>query len=918
MKRFATFCFLAFAVVLLLTNGAMAQSGASVDSPTGVPGFKFTDLPQVYVEGALTFDYFVTTSPVVPIVNENNTAVLGSGSGYGVAGPGGNLTIYIPPQASGSVTVTVKGDIDGSEVLVPLVSFTRDFGGGPKTPTSVLLASSANPAPYGDQMTFTATVTGSGGTPTGTVTFKVGTSAGTDVGLTNGIATFDREGLLSVGTHTITASYSGDGAFDGSSSTLDQTVNTKALSIADITASSKVYDGTTDATYTGTPSLQGVVYNETVTVVGTPTVAFDTKNAGTGKIVTVSGFTLGGAHAGNYTLTQPTLLSANITPKELTVTGITASDKTYDGNANATLITGTPALVEPVSGDAVTLSAGDAIGKFDNKNQGTNKPVTVSGLTITGGDAANYTLAEPKTTASIFKAPASVVPAANGKTYGTPEPALTGSITGFVQSDGIGAIYSRTSGETVGQYTTSATLSPAGALDNYDINYGTAAFTITKATASVTPNAATKLYGAPDPPLTGTLAGFVAADNVTAAFGRTSGEPVGQYTISATLSPTTVLPNYDITYNTANFTITTNTTTTALTTSAATSVYGQSVNFTGTVTGSSGGPPTGTVDFKDGTTSLGTGTLSAGVATLSISTLAVGTHSITAVYGGDANFAGSTSSAVTQTITDATTNTGSVAGAGLISSPAGAYVSKPTFTGKGYFVFAVGYVKNNPLPIGLTTFVLKSNSLFSSTAFSFSSLKHESLVFSGAQATFTGTGKVNGSGNYGFLLSVLDGHATKTSDKLRIKIWNKNQANAVFYDSQMGAADDASPTATVTGGVITITKSGGSSTAMDMSIEQLMEDEAAAAVPTEYALHNAYPNPFNPSTTIGFDLPEAAKVRLAVYDMLGREVAVLADEERPAGQHSVRFDAGKLSSGMYIFRLQAGSFTQTKKLMLMK
>jgi len=97
------------------------------------------------------------------------------------------------------------------------------------------------------------------------------------------------------------------------------------------------------------------------------------------------------------------------------------------------------------------------------------------------------------------------------------------------------------------------------------------------------------------------------------------------------------------------------------------------------------------------------------------------------------------------------------------------------------------------------------------------------------------------------------------------------------------------------------------------SLAAMVED-----IPTEYGLSQNYPNPFNPSTTIGFDLPEAAKVRLAVYDMLGREVAVLADEERPAGQHSVRFDAGRLSSGMYIFRLQAGDFTQTKKLMLMK
>ena len=264
------------------------------------------------------------------------------------------------------------------------------------------------------------------------------------------------------------------------------------------------------------------------------------------------------------------------------------------------------------------------------------------------------------------------------------------------------------------------------------------------------------------------------------------------------------------------------------------------------------------------------------------------------------------------------TATGSAAGAGSISSPAGAYASKPAYIGKGYFAFAAGYIRNNPLPIGLTTFALKSASFLSKAAFTFTSFKYEALTFSGNQGTLVGTGKVNYSGDYGFLLSFTDGHASNTSDKLRMKIWNKNSANAVFYDSQMGAPDDASPTAAVTGGVLTITRSGESTAAMDMDVEELIAADDAAQVPTEYALYNAYPNPFNPSTTIKFDLPEASMVRLAVYDMLGREVAVLVNGERVAGQHIVVFDAGRLASGMYIYRLQTGDFTQTKKLMLMK
>jgi MBG domain-containing protein len=113
-------------------------------------------------------------------------------------------------------------------------------------------------------------------------------------------------------------------------------------------------------------------------------------------------------------------------------------------------------------------------------------------------------------------------------------------------------------GETVagGPYTISATLSPSGVLANYDITYNTANFTITKATASVTPDAASKTYGTADPTFTGSLAGFLEADGVTAFYSRTEGETVGSYPISATLSPSSALDNYAITYNAADFTIT--------------------------------------------------------------------------------------------------------------------------------------------------------------------------------------------------------------------------------------------------------------------------------------------------------------------------------------------------------------------------
>ncbi|MFB3130904.1 MAG: T9SS type A sorting domain-containing protein, partial [Rhodothermales bacterium] len=94
-------------------------------------------------------------------------------------------------------------------------------------------------------------------------------------------------------------------------------------------------------------------------------------------------------------------------------------------------------------------------------------------------------------------------------------------------------------------------------------------------------------------------------------------------------------------------------------------------------------------------------------------------------------------------------------------------------------------------------------------------------------------------------------------------------------------------------------------------------EEAESDVPVRFVLGQNYPNPFNPQTTIRFSVPESAQVKLAVYDVLGREVRVLVDGTREAGRHEVVFDASGLPSGTYLVRLvtPAGSFVQTMQLM---
>ena len=94
-------------------------------------------------------------------------------------------------------------------------------------------------------------------------------------------------------------------------------------------------------------------------------------------------------------------------------------------------------------------------------------------------------------------------------------------------------------------------------------------------------------------------------------------------------------------------------------------------------------------------------------------------------------------------------------------------------------------------------------------------------------------------------------------------------------------------------------------------------------VPKEFALHNNYPNPFNPVTTINYDLPKDAKVLLIIYDLMGREVARLNDSFMSAGYHSVQWNARnqygtQVSAGVYFYHIQAGEFIKTQKMILLK
>jgi hypothetical protein len=99
---------------------------------------------------------------------------------------------------------------------------------------------------------------------------------------------------------------------------------------------------------------------------------------------------------------------------------------------------------------------------------------------------------------------------------------------------------------------------------------------------------------------------------------------------------------------------------------------------------------------------------------------------------------------------------------------------------------------------------------------------------------------------------------------------------------------------------------------------KIIAQNSTETVPQEFELTQNYPNPFNPTTTLKYAVPKNVYVTIKIYNTLGAEVATLVNEEKPAGFYELTFDGSRYASGMYFYRMTAGEFTETKKLILMK
>jgi hypothetical protein len=140
---------------------------------------------------------------------------------------------------------------------------------------------------------------------------------------------------------------------------------------------------------------------------------------------------------------------------------------------------------------------------------------------------------------------------------------------------------------------------------------------------------------------------------------------------------------------------------------------------------------------------------------------------------------------------------GFVTGGGWIMSPTGAYVTNPSLTGKANFGFVSKYKRGQSTPDGDTEFQ------FQAAGFNFKSTSYEWLVIAGGKAQYKGSGTINGSGDYFFMLTAVDGNLKGGSDTFRIKVWNKTTLD-VIYDNGLNAADSADPTTNLGGGSIQI------------------------------------------------------------------------------------------------------------------
>ena len=705
------------------------------------------------------------------------------------------ITAVTPAHAAGAASVEVT-TATGTNVANSLFTYAAT--------TSTILTSSVNPSVFGQPIIFTATVTGSSGTPTGTITFKNGsTTLGTGTLKGSGVTTFSTSSLPVGSTHSITAEYGGDVSFvTSTSSTVSQVVNQAST--------------TTALASSANPSLFGQAVTFSATVAAT--------TPGAGTVAGSVEFFDGSISLGTVTLVSGSATSAAITNFGVSTHSITA---VYSGDAS--FVTSTSSAVSQV-----VNKASSATGLTSSVNPSVFGQPIIFTATVTGSSGT----------------PSGTITFKNGlTTLGTATLNGSGLATFSTSTLAVGSSYSITA-----EY---------GGDSSYVTSTCSAVSQVVNKASS-----ATVLIAAPNPSVFGESVSFTAL--VTGSFGTPSGTitfkngltTLGTGTLNGSgvttfsTSSLAVGSSYSITAEyggDANFVTSTSSAVSQVVNKASSatvliaapnpSVFGESITFTALVTGSFG-TPSGTITFKNGSTTLGTGTLNgSGVATFSTSSLAVGNaYSITAEYGGDSNFVTSTSSAVNQVVNKASSAivliaapNPSVFGQSITFTATVAAVSPGAGTVAGTVEFFDGVTS-------LGTVTLVSGSATSAAITNFGVSTHSiTAVYSGDASFVTSTSTaVSQVVNLATANTPTFGIPTSTADGFTVQI--SNYVGAFTYG---GTATTG--TVSISGAVVTVTgvAANTSSTATITTTQTNYANGSALVTATS----NVAPTPPAPSPT---------------------------------------------------------------------
>jgi hypothetical protein len=758
--------------------------------------------PSTFGQG-VTFTATVTTGTGTPT---GTVAFFDGATNIGTGTLSGNTATFTTTSlATGShnITANYAGNANYAASTSPVL--TQTVNAAPPATTTTSVTSSLNPSTFGQGVTFTATVTTGTGTPTGTVTFFDGATnigSGTLSGNTATITTTS----LATGSHSITANYAGNANYAASTSpVLTQTVNaappattttTVTSSLNPSTAGQSVTFTATVATGTGTPTGT-VTFFDGATNIGTGTLSGNTATFTTTSLATGShNITANYAGNANYAAsTSPVLTqTVNAAPLATTTTTITSSNnpstfgQSVTFTATVTTGTGTPTGTVTFFDGATNIGTGTLSG---NTATFTTTSLATGSHNITANYAGNANYAA--STSPVLTQTVNAAPPAT--TVTTITSSLNPSI--FGQGVTISVVVKKANGTTVTSgivtfYDGTAFLG-TGDLSGFDsIHYFTTAYAIgshnitatfggNSSYAASTSSILIQVVNAPPPASTTTTitsslnpSTFGQSVTFTATINTASGTPTGTVTFfdGATNIGTGTLSGNTATFSTTilatgSHNITANyngntthaaskssvliqvvnaappsTTTTTITSSINPSTFGQSVTFTATVTTGTG-TPTGTVTFFDGVTNIGIGTLTGNTATFTTSALTTGSHNITANYGGNASYAASTSSVLTQVVNAAPPSTTTTT---ITSS------NNPSTTGQSV-TFTATVTTATGTPTGTVTFFDGATNIGTGT-------------LSGNKATFTTSALTTGSHNITATYNGNATHATSTSSVL--------------------------------------------------------------------------------------------------------------------------------------------------------